>query len=139
MRNTFKMSFILSFLLLSACNFSKPLEWIYYDRTKYTFTSEDEETEYVYLCKKGETIKETETRANDAHVYFITQLNIITEAFAEEFMAQIKDEVESGDDEGFSVIGGLQATMKLQKKSKKLAKDVEKKHQCLLIDNIETE
>lgn len=140
MINYFKLLFIVTFLLLSACDFTKPLEWVYYDRTKFTFMSEDEDTEYVYLCSKGKTAEQTKKRANEANSFFIKQINIFSEEFAAALMSQFTEkEAGSRDDDGFSFTDSIKATLKLQKQGETLAKDVEKQYQCLLIDTIETE
>ncbi len=140
------ISLVLSLLFLSACNFSKPLEWVYYDRVKFTFISEDEETDYIYLCTKEATEQGTKEKASKANKYFSEQLEKITEEFAEsvtaQMMAQIKEKSENGEDESdddFSFMDGLKATMKLQNQSEQLSADVEEKFQCLLIDSIERE
>ena len=139
MINYFKFIFIASFLLLSACNFTKPLEWVYYDRTKFTFMSEEDDTEYVYLCSKGKTEEKTKKRANEANTFFIEKINKLSEEFAEALMSQFteKEAGSTDDDDGFSFTDSIKATLKLQKQAEKLAEDVEKQYQCLLIDTIE--
>jgi len=102
--------------------------------------SEDEGSEYVYLCSKGKTEEETKQRANQANTFFVEKLDTLLEEFTDTLMSQMAGK-EAGsieeDDDGFSFTDSLKATLKLQKQSEKLAIEVEKQYQCLLIDTIE--
>ncbi len=131
---------VASILLLTACNFSKPLEWFYYDRTKFSFTSEDEETQYIYLCVKGKTPQETEKRANQANRFFTEKLDKISEEFADQLFSEVTaDEDNKSKDESSSLVDIMKLSMQLQAQSEKLAKEVEKQFQCLLIDSVDIE
>ena len=134
----FKVILLASTTLFVACDSTRPMEFIYSDREKFTFMSDGEE--YIYLCTKSSTEKPTKERARQAHEYFIRKLDGISEEFADNLIGDLKDstgeedENEGKKDDDFSILNGIKATIKLQEQVKVLGAEVEKKYQCLFID-----
>jgi len=142
-----KYYLLLGVLIFSGCDSTKPIELIYPDRVKFTFTVIDEEdeddveTEYAYLCAKGETEKETKERAANAHKYFMEKLAIISDNFSDsiigdldENLKKIEEEGKTKKEDGFSMMDGIKAAIELQQQGEKLGIEVEKKYQCLSIE-----
>lgn len=92
-------SYLISFfclILLSGCDASSFLEIVYFNRVKFSFTSEDNLSKYIYLCKKGETEEKTKQRAELANKHFVTNLGVITESFAKSFFPEIEPDAQEG-------------------------------------------
>jgi len=131
MKKFLKYSYLLVvFILLSGCKFTQPLEWFYYDRIKFVFNSEHNDKQTIYLCRQGETEKETKNRANEANTYFSDEQEKLVNKFAEGLLKRLEN---SDDDKAGFVIGEVQANLDLQNQVEKLMADVEKVYQCTFI------
>lgn len=157
-------SYLISFFcltLLVGCDVSSVLEVVYFNRVKFSFTDDDNESKYIYLCVKAETKEKTKKRAVAANKYFVDNLNIITEEFTKGFFSDSGSDTESGDSDknnekenknGKEKENGKEndseknldkaieaASAKLTEGSEKLALELEEKFQCLLIDLVDLE
>lgn len=116
-------------LLLSGCNFSPLLEFVYFSRVKFTLMDEAEENKYIYLCKKKETEEKTRENAIAANKYFVAGLEEISRKFVDNIMQGTEKDSDSIS----------QAFMGINNESEKLANDIENKFTCLMIDHIDLE
>ena len=119
-------------LLLSGCNFTPLLEFVYFSRVKFTLMDEAEENKYIYLCKKKETEVKTRQNAIAANKFFVEGLDEISRKFSDSIMQGV--EKGSGSDDIVT-----NAILDLNNESEKLANDIENKFHCLMIDHIDLE
>ena len=126
-----------SLLFLSACNFSSPLELIYYDRVKFSFDDKEAEDKIIYLCTKEKTPEETQQKAKKANEMYAAEMEKLVEKMSQEMMNELKQNSEEKD-EDFSLMDGISMSMRLTKDTEKIIEKIEDKYQCILIDIVET-
>ncbi|MCF6190273.1 MAG: hypothetical protein L3J51_07335 [Cocleimonas sp.] len=117
-------------LLLSGYSFSPILELVYFSRVKFTLMDKAEENKYIYLCKKKETEEKTRENAIAANDFFVAGLDKISRKFVDSMMQDEEKDSDSNDTMTKAILG-------LNDESEKLAKNIESKFQCLMIDHID--
>jgi len=98
------------------------MEFVYYDRIKYSFPDEDDKNvQHNYMCKKGKTEKNTDKRAVKTHHYMMNEMNRITQEYIN---------TPSFIDDGGDTLYG-DALKKMEDGIEKLTTDIEEQFKCM--------
>ncbi len=129
---------LLSFILLSvtACKFSDISELFYFNRVKYVFVSDDQESQAIFMCKKGASTEDVAERANKANQAFQAHMRKVMDEFEKAFRDIL---AHTTDDAGVDVSTQklLQANLTLQDQIEKKIRELEETYHCMLIDTID--
>ncbi len=136
----FNLLIIVSVLATTGCNLSSVTELLYFNRIKYIFPSEDQESQYVFMCKKGSSRKDATLRANQTNQEFQRYMSSVMAEFETTFNDLLEQSTDTGSNAGKKddfVALTMQASQKLQNQIVKKAQALENKYHCLLIDTID--
>lgn len=118
-----------AFFLLSACDSTNFVELFYFNRAKIVLANADGE-QNIYMCKKGDSKKETQHRAEKAHLFFQEKIKDIVKNFMN------KSEFSTKDQKLGIEVDGVDAAGQISKDSDKMMADMEAKFQCMFIGKV---
>ncbi len=123
------ITILCSFILLSACNQNDFVEMLYFSRAKFVLEDTSGEKN-IYMCKKGDSEKETQERAEKAHLFFQERLKQIVKNFMDKSEFTTKDKKLGID------VDGVDAAEQISIDSEKMMEDLEAQFQCMFIGKV---
>jgi len=127
MKNKLISLLIISFLFLSGCSAINMAEQRYPKRIQYSFFDKTTGLTNVYFCKNIDGREKTDIRAKTAHTYLSKRISEVTNKSMEKLF----------EDEKFSLWSAMKMSASLQGGAKLVAKEVEDKYKCTLVDTID--